>query len=122
MPHPISPSDNLTRAMNSLYLELPAQVADAVITVVRAREHELMVALGYYLNADAYSDTFPDDAADAAQLWKDATRTRLTARALLSERDQFECGERMKAYITAQPEWKEYEAKIRATLAEVGKP
>ncbi len=118
---PISPSDQLTRAMNSLYLALPEDVADAVITIVRAREHELMVALGYFLNAQAYADTFPDDAEDATQLRKDATRNMLTARALLSERDQFECGERMKAHVTAQPEWKEYEAKIRATLAEVGK-
>lgn len=54
-------------------------------------------ALGAHIIADAYRDTFPDDAADAAQLRKQETYWRLMARSWLGDDLEEECHQVAKA-------------------------
>lgn len=66
----------------------------------------LKTALGYFMNAEAYRSTFPDNDEDAAQLRKSATWNEITGRNFLTDKDQFECSEAMKKHVSEQPEFK----------------
>lgn len=61
-----------------------------------ARAMRIRDALGAHLQADAYRDTFPDSAVDAAYLRKQETWWRLKARQWLSDGDAFACLEAAK--------------------------
>lgn len=57
-------------------------------TIMQEQNLRLRQALGAHLQADAYRDTFPDNAEDAKQLRKSETMWRLTARGWLTEADE----------------------------------
>lgn len=85
-----------------------------------ARLLRIKEALGAHLQADAYRDTFPDDAADAAYLRKQETYWRLKARQWLLDADARECLDRAKARAMDEPEHKSMIEKMRASLAAKG--
>ncbi len=66
---------------------------------LRAEVGRLRICVGLHVNADAYADTFPEDAEDAAQLRKSETWHRLSARSVLLERDKDVCNQAAKAWL-----------------------
>lgn len=77
------------------------QVSDLAMQVgeLRAEVGRLRICVGLHVNADAYADTFPEDAEDAAQLRKSETWHRLSARSVLLERDKDVCNQAAKAWL-----------------------
>lgn len=100
-------------------------------TLQQLREHEcrvfdelveerdrLRIALGYFLNGEAYASTFPDNDMDADNLRKCATENRLIASRILTSKDQAESSEAMKRHAADQPRFKAQMAAILKRLSE----
>ena len=73
-------------------------------------------ALGLHIMADAYADTFPDNAEDSKYLAKNETELRIRARNLLSDELTERCHKAAKDYLCNLPEHKAMIKKITDEL------
>lgn len=93
------PGDKCPNCQSPLWRVTEREAGNRLVdrmTPLQEENMRLRQALGAHIQADAYRDTFPDDAKDAAYLRKQETFWRLTARGWLEGDDSDICAQAAK--------------------------